>query len=699
MTTVSSTTKPLRAATSSTHDRRKGGKRMDYRDMLGPVLQALQWQGDQHRLEQIMYNEEVIDDVHRFRDVMACLGYRTTLWQGSLVQLDEEHYPVVVFDRKMHPHLLDKASQALAGRRRKYLILSFQEMTEEKKMRGEEGIFQKLKRFKPQLGQITLLSLAIGVISLAPTFYSFSVYDHVITTGSISSLPALTSGVVLALAAEIILRHVRNRRLGYFGARMDHYISNSVFERLMFLPPIYSERAPVSAQLSRLRDFEAVREFFTGPLSSLFFELPLIFLYIGIMAAIGGMLALTPVCLVVAYGMLLWQMHGRLRETSRRSAEASSARQEFMLETLTKLRAIRLNGMGRIWAGKYRQLSKNAAFASFDAMHAAHIVEITSYILMVLGAVATLTFGVEQVIQQTMTIGALIASMMLIWRIVAPLQMCCASVTRIQQLKDSTKQVLRLLDLSTEHNPYLSTPNLDIQGRITFSRVSMRYLADAEPALLGVSFDIEPGQVVAIRGNNGSGKTSILKLVLGLYQPQSGAVRLDGMDVRQFDPVALRQSVSYVPQTMELMPGTLRDNLRFANPLADDAQCRAALDAVCALEEVDRLSDGLDTVVAGEGAEEISFLLKQQLNIARAYLKPAKIMLLDEASHSLGKQNDEAFVRMINNFRGRRTILMVTHREDHLRLADQVLTMEKGELLQMSKQDVQSLLSRKGNIQ
>src|SRR5690606_35280720 len=121
---------------------------------------------------------------------------------------------------------------------------------------------------------------------LAPTLYNMAVYDHVIASGSVNSLPALASGVALALIVELGLRHMRNRRLGFFGARMDHYIGYSVFERLLFLPPLYSERASVSSQLARLRDFDAVREFFIGPLSTLFFEMPLILFYAGVMALI-----------------------------------------------------------------------------------------------------------------------------------------------------------------------------------------------------------------------------------------------------------------------------------------------------------------------------------------------------------------------------------------------------------------------------
>ena len=650
-----------------------------YAPLITPLLTLLRWQGEPHHLAQLIQDEWPIRDMQHFRNVMVHLGFKTTLVREPLAYLDAKYFPLLVIDDNQRPHLLQKPLAAGSTSHRP-LVMIFQVIADEKNVTETADIFHKIKRFAPLLAQITLFSLVIGVMALAPTFYNMSVYDHVITSGSIKSLPALAIGVMLALVAELVLRHIRNRRLSYFGARMDHFISYAVFERLLYLPPLYSERASVSAQLARLRNFEAVREFFTGPLASLFFELPLVVFYTVVMAIIGTTLAWTPMALIGAYALLLWGMKGKLRDTARNAAELSAQRQEFLLETLTKLRAIRLNGMEKIWAEKYRRLSGAYAIAGFNSLHMAQVVEVTSYVLMTLGAIMTLTLGVEKVIEREMTVGALIASMMLIWRIVAPLQMCCASITRIQQLNSSTKQVLRLLGVTPEHNPYQPVPRLNLKGQITFSRVSMRYLPEAEPALLGVSFDVKPGQIIAVRGNNGSGKSSILKLILGLYQPQGGAVRLDGFDFRQFDPVALRQSIAYIPQHMELLPGTIRDNLHFSDPAASDEDCRDALQEACALDEVERLEHGLDTMIAGDNAEAISFMLKQRLNIARAYLKPAAIMLFDEASHSLGKDNDEAFARMIDNFRGKRTIMMVTHREDHLRLADQVFVLEKGEL-------------------
>jgi ATP-binding cassette, subfamily C, bacterial LapB len=652
-----------------------------YKALLRPLLEVLQWQGDERHLREVLPADKMKLTLQEFQTVMVHLGFNTMLRYGRADQLSKKSFPLLWIDGFGQPSLAKNEGDIKQLKSSAVTFILFEARNKAEFKLEAVTIASVIKRFQSLLAQVTVISLLVGVIALAPTIYNMALYDTVIPSGSGQSMTMLLVGVGMALVAECIMRHMRNKRLAYFGARMDHFIGCSVFERLLFLPPVYTERASVAAQLNRLRDFESVRDFFTGPLATLFFELPLIAIYGVAMACIAGKLAFIPLILLGAYVALIAGMNGRIKNASRRSANAISKRQEFLLETLTKLRAIRLSGWEHVWQTRYRRLSSEASMASFSAGMNAQILEVISYVLMTLGGIATLGFGVVGVINQSLTVGALIASMMLIWRIVAPMQLCCSSITRIQQLEASAQQVQRLLAMSPEHDPVApGLEGLALKGQITFHRVSLRYAADAEPALLGVSFNIKPGQIVAIKGDNGSGKSSILKLVLGLYTPQSGSVRLDGVDVRQFDPIDLRQAIAYVPQDMEVLPGTVRDNLLFANPLATERECYDALRHACALEEINQLPQKIDTVIAGDQVDAIPFMLTQRLNLARAYLKSSSIILFDEASHSLGRDNDIAFARMIDHLRGRCTVILATHREDHMRLADQLLVMTKGEL-------------------
>ena len=652
-------------------------------DILQPLLYALDWKGTPRQLKEAMPSDGSSLNLQSLRDTLSHLGYNSSFKRTRVTSLKDSQFPVLYIDDNGNAHLAMDSQDAVMFPRKKSTFIIFNKTDHHTSIaKSTMSILRyEMRRFMPLMREVVLISLLIGALSLAPILYNRSIYDHIIASGSSKGFEMMLTGVLLALGAEVALRYMRNSRLSFFGGRIDHYVSCSVFERLLFLPPVYTERSTTSAQIARLRDFESVREFFTGPLSTLFFEFPLVMIYIACMAVMSGWLTLVPVGLIVCYGILIFTMSPRLKFYSRVSASTATKRQEFLLETVTKLREIRLAGMDSVWQQRYRKLSGQASLASFQSAFAAQILETISYALMILGGAVTLTCGVIMVIEQMMSVGTLVASMMLIWRIVAPMQICCASLTRIQQLSSSVKQVERMLSVTPEHDPNSTANRIPrLKGAISFHRVSLKYGPDTEPALLGVSIDIKPGQIIAIKGNNGSGKSTLLKLVLGLYQPQAGSVRIDKTDIRQFDPLNLRQNIAYVPQDGDFFPGSVRDNMMFSNPEASEEDMCRALEESCALDEVKNLPHGLDTIIQIDNHAIISFALRQKINLARAYVRKTPIYLFDEASYSLGRENDLAFAKKISELRGHATVIMATHREDHMQLADQLLFMNKGEL-------------------
>jgi ATP-binding cassette subfamily C protein/ATP-binding cassette subfamily C protein LapB len=638
---------------------------------LREILVALKWRGEDRHLYEAMPQGAGDVDCDRFREILANLGFPSLHRRGSPKMLDARWLPAIYLDRKGDPHLLIDETDQDEAPDREHAMLLFQPAGNEGTDQQTPFVTKVIRRYRPTLVQAFWVSLLITIVALAPSLFNRALYDNVIASGAKSGVNMLLAGVLAALACELVLRSVRARNLAHIGARLDHFVSVTVFERLMALPPAFTERAAVSSQIARLRDFDSIREFCTGPLAPLIFELPLVLTYVAAMIYVGGWLALIPGVLVIAYGILLVSMYQGLKERARNAANAASARHEFLLETVTKLPAIRLAGLEAAWLERFRNISARASDASFSSSFYSQILEVKAYVLMTLSGVATLGFGVVAVVGQHMTTGDLIASMMLIWRIVAPIQLACASMSRVQQLAASKAQVERLFSMPPEHD--FRTPasaHAKLLGGISFRRVSLRYLQDSEPALLGVTFDVKPGEVVAIAGSNGSGKSSILKLILGIYHAQAGAVLLDGVDVRQFDPVYVRQSIAYVPQIANFFSGTLKENLLLASPTASDVDCMTALSQTAAATSRAQLEEPMDT----SGASG------QKVNLARAYLRPAPIVLLDEATHGLGPESDAVLVHRIAELRGKSTVLICTHREDHMRLADRLMVIEKGEL-------------------
>jgi ATP-binding cassette subfamily C protein LapB len=284
-------------------------------------------------------------------------------------------------------------------------------------------------------------------------------------------------------------------------------------------------------------------------------------------------------------------------------------------------------------------------------------------------------------------VGGLVASMILVWRVLAPLQTGFISLTRVTQVKSSITQINGLMNIKGERDQHaLVTPIKQMEGFVTFARVSIRYSPDSDPALVGVSFDIEPGEVLCVVGGNGSGKSTVLKLLAGMYAPQAGSIRVDNMDIRQMDTVELRHAVGYVPQTIQFFYGTIAQNLRLADPTATETDLYAACEKAEVLDDVLALKQGsgkwarsgFDVRIGDSAFGQMPTSLLQRLNLARGYLKKSPIMLFDEPGNGLDYAGDQAFMRAVDSMRGETTVLMVTHRPSHMKLADKILWLEYG---------------------
>lgn len=333
-------------------------------------------------------------------------------------------------------------------------------------------------------------------------------------------------------------------------------------------------------------------------------------------------------------------------------------------------------------------MSADASYNNFITSQYNSLIMTTSHVLMVAAGLSTIAFGVYRVLDGEMTTGGLVASMILVWRVLAPLQTGFMTITRLEQVKASVNQLDNLMNIKAERDFYSKvTPLRNIRGRVTFSRVSLRYRTDTDPALIGVSFDANPGEVVIVLGGNGAGKSTVLKLVNGMYHPQGGNVRIDNMDIRQMDPVELRHTVAYVPQQAQFFYGTIAQNMRLAKPTATDEDLRWAAEQAAVLEDIEAMTSG-DGKWARHGfearlsdnMEQLPTSFVQRLNLARAYLKRAPVYLFDEPGNGLDFEGDKAFMKTVESMKGHSTVLIVTHRPSHIQLADKIVWLENGHL-------------------
>jgi ATP-binding cassette subfamily C protein/ATP-binding cassette subfamily C protein LapB len=251
----------------------------------------------------------------------------------------------------------------------------------------------------------------------------------------------------------------------------------------------------------------------------------------------------------------------------------------------------------------------------------------------------------------------------------------------VEQIRNSINQINNLMNINSEHRDKVVTSNRKISGEVNFGRVSLRYSPEADPALVGVNFDMVPGEVLALVGGNGSGKSTVLKLLLNMYTPQAGSIRIDQTDIRQLDPVELRQMIGYAPQTTQFFYGTISQNLRLSNPAATDEDIAEACRMANVLHDIEALPKGFWTRIGEGTGGALPTSFQQRLNLARCFIKEPNIMLFDEPGNGLDYDDDQAFMRTVASLKEKGvTSFIVTHRPSHLRIADKILWLENGHM-------------------
>ncbi len=601
--------------------------------------------------------------------------------EAALVILEHNDTTAIVYDGK-RKKTLEINTKGLTGTA--YLIEEASVKREEIKKHSDSGQWFDMisRRFKPLIWQMLGITAIVNILALSVPLFIMAVYDWVIISSSQLTLTNLVFGVTIAILADSLLRVMRARMLSYMGGRIDMIVGVSAFKQILHLPVAMTERASIGTQIARLKQFEAVRDFFTGPLASVFLDLPFAVLYILVIAIIAGPLAWVPLILIALFALIGITLHPVLKRAIKTSGEAKSERQGFLVEMMSQFRAIKLAGAESIWHSRYRDISAKTAKTNFDSSQITSLIQTLAQVLMMLSGVATLAVGTLLVLEGDITLGALIASMALVWRVLSPLHTGFLSLNRLEQMNIGLSHLNQLMKLQLEKEPNkIISRHREFKGEITFNRVSMRYSMKTEPALLGAGFSIQAGEFVCVTGPNGSGKSTILRLVAGLYKPQSGAILIDGINIQQLDMGELRNSIAYAPQQCHLFHGTIAQNLRLAEPNASEEQIIQAIEDVGLKEEIHDLPDGLETRLTDQLQRQLPAGFKQKILLARAYIKQANIMLMDEPANNLDWDGDQLLRKKIESLRGKTTVLAVTHRPSHMRKADRILYIENGAIM------------------
>jgi len=549
----------------------------------------------------------------------------------------------------------------------------------------------------PIYGEVLIASLLINLFALVSPLFTMNVYDRVVPNHAVETLWALAIGVAIVTCFDLIMRTLRGYFIDAAGKKVDVVLSANIFERVLGIQ--MTARPPsVGAFASNLQEFEAFREFLTSATISALIDLPFVVIFVAAIFWIGGPIGWILVfCLplIIGAGLALQVPLAQLVQTTSRLA---AQRQATLVESLVGLETIKVAGaegaVQRKWEeviGQVAKLGNKSRLLSSAAVN-------FSVFVQQLANVVVVVLGVYLIGDDKLTMGGLIACTILTGRALAPLSQVAALLVRYHQSRSGLEGINRLMNLPVERpagKDFVHRPGL--RGGIEFKDVVFAYPGQSTPVLDNVSFRIAPGERVALIGRIGSGKTTIEKLVLGLYAPSSGSILVDGTELRQIDPAALRRDIGYVPQDILLFHGTVRDNIVLGAPYAEDAAVLRAAEIAGVTEFVSRSPSGFDLHV-GERGEGLSGGQRQAIAIARAELLAPPVLLLDEPSSAMDNRSEEQFKARLQAQLDGRTLVLITHRASLLTLINRVIVIDQGRIAADGPRDQVLAALARGNI-
>jgi len=667
----------------------------DLSSCLGLLLKLMNTRNTDREVDESLpyYTDSL--DLTGFQNAMSHMGYKTSEVECTLGSIERRAFPCLFV-----PNVDSASAFVVMGRIGNQIRIGggdfeeghlepdlgmlgrayFYEVSETDLQDNRSWVMRVIYRFSPLIGQATLSSLVSGLVMISGPLFLSIVYSTIIPSGAVDSLVYLSIGAFIALGAGYFFMRHRARILAYISGRIEYLFGTTILQQVLRMAPAYTERASVGSQTSRLQSFEAIRDLFTGSLASTVLESPATLVLLIVLAILNPISLLIFAIMVMVYALMYFIFSGQTRSRVVALSRAVTKRNEFLVEMTGKMRIVRECAAQQLWLERFREISANATMAGYKAEQLSALLVGISYFVMMLSALMIVVATVPSVMTQAVSAGALIASMLLMWKVLAPIQTIFTNMTRIERVRSAARQIDGLMKIAGERQENTtSLVSRGLEGKIEFARASFRYSLNVDPALIGVDFRIQPGDMVAISGANGGGKSTLLKLILGMYQPQAGSILIDNVDIRQLDPLELRRLIGYAPQDVQLFRATIAQNLRLARPEATDDEVYQALDMAGALEQILELPRGIEYRV-GDNTNELPSSLRQKLCLARAYLNRAPIMLFDEPGAGLDSLGDQKFMEALKALKGKATVLFISHRPSHIRIADTLLVLDKGYL-------------------
>lgn len=523
-------------------------------------------------------------------------------------------------------------------------------------------------------------ALLINLFALAFPIFSMNVYDRVVPNHATETLWVLAMGVTLVLCSDLFIRLLRSRFVDEASARIDVQISATLMERVLGMR-LENRPQSVGSFAANLKGFEQVRDFIASSTVTALIDLPFALLFVVVMAWISPWLVLPVIGVFVLILVSAYVFQHRLHELSQSSYQAAAQRNATLIESLTGIETIKSQGAESLIQSRWERANQYLSTLNVKMRSMSATAMYSTATLQQFVSVCVILIGVYLISERQLTMGGMIAATMLAGRALAPAGQIVGLLMQYQGARTamtSLEQIMAQPVERPEGSHFIQRP--EFKGEIEFRHVSFAYPGQQSHSLDDVSFKINPGERVALIGKVGSGKTTLQKLIMGLYQPSAGAILLDGIDMRQLDPADMRRNLGCVSQDITLFYGSLRENITFGMPHARDDAIVAAADVAGLSDFVQRHPQGFDMPV-GERGELLSGGQRQGVGIARAVLHNAPLLLLDEPTSAMDFSTEALVTQRMQAFTEGKTVVLVTHRTSMLSFVDRVIVVDQGKIV------------------
>lgn len=527
---------------------------------------------------------------------------------------------------------------------------------------------------------VMLAAFLVNIFALSMPLFTMNVYDRVLPNRAIETLWVFAAGIALIMLGDLVLKTMRAYFIDWASARIDVKLSANIMEKVMGIR-LEQKPSSVGSFASNLRSFESIRDFITSATITTLIDIPFGLIFIGVIAWVSPYMTIPAIVGALLILIYSFTVQIKMHELSETMYRAGALRNSTLIESLVSLETVKGLGVEGKMQQKWESSANYLTEVSSKLKLLSSSINHGSAMILQLVNVAIILLGVYLVTDGDLTMGGLIACTMLASRALAPVAQTAGLLTQYHTASTSLQSLDEIMDKDVERPKdaaFLSRPSF--RGDIEFREVSFQYPDTEQDALTKVSFKIKAGEHVALLGRMGSGKSTINKLILGLYQPTSGAILIDGIDSRQIDPAELRRVVGYVQQDTHLFYGSLRDNLTIAAPHVSDAQVLEAAHAGGIDGFVNAHPKGFDMLV-GERGDTLSGGQRQGVGIARALIKQPSILLLDEPTSAMDHSGeDEVKRRLIENSLGK-TVVLISHRSALYDLVERIIVIDSGRVV------------------